>query len=46
MDISDVIGWLVEENLPNVAYYFDSRMIETEATKKIKKGALKDEDSG
>lgn len=46
MDISDVIGWLVEENLPNVAYYFDSRLIETDQTRKIKKGALIDEDSG
>ena len=46
MDIADVIGWFVEENLPNVQMYFDSRLIETESTRKIKKGILKDKEAG
>ena len=41
MDISDVIGWLIEENIPEIQTYFDSRMIETQPTRKIKKGTLK-----
>lgn len=36
MDISDVMSWLVEEDLPSVTEYFDSRMIESTQTKKFK----------
>ena len=32
MDISDVISWLVKENLPNITDYFNTRMIENTQT--------------
>jgi hypothetical protein len=32
MDISDIIGWLIKENLPNVSDYFKTRMIENTQT--------------
>jgi hypothetical protein len=41
MDISDILGWMIEESIPNVGMYFSSRLIQTEATKAISKGTLK-----
>jgi len=42
MDISDIIGWLVAQNLPEVGTYFDSRLIENSQTRSIKTGDLKE----
>jgi hypothetical protein len=41
MDISDILGWILQENVPNIAMYLSSRLIETSTTKAINKGQLK-----
>lgn len=43
MDIADILGWMISENVPNIIQYLQTRMVDTQATLKIKKGSLKDD---